>query len=191
MPVASRRATMGNTLRSGRNRLMAAGSALSIFGARICAWLPLRRRRGSITRRRVPGRGGTMRGNRSVSLVVVASFAVALIAGCSQAPAPAPVDTRKADEAAIRAAGDARGAAFEEKDIKKSLSFYGDDRVFFVPKGPAVIGKDALRKAFQPFMSLPGLKATTSGVIFDVAQSGDLAFERGNFTNTITEIGRA
>ena len=128
-----------------------------------------------------------MRGNRSVSLVVVASFAVALTAGCSQAPAPAPVDTRKADEAAIRAAGDALGAAFEAKDIEKSLSFYVDDPVLFVPKGPAVIGKDALRKAFQPFMSLPGLKATTSGVIIDVAQSGDLAFERGNFTNTITD----
>src|ERR1017187_5138159 len=153
MPVASRRATMGNTLRSGRNRLMAAGSALSIFGARICAWLPLRRRRGSITRRRVPGRGGTMRGNRSVSLVVVASFAVALIAGCSQAPAPAPVDTRKADEAAIRAAGDALGALVEAKNRRNSFFFWGDGPFFLFPKGPAVIGKDALRKAFQPFMS--------------------------------------
>jgi ketosteroid isomerase-like protein len=36
-------------------------------------------------------------------------------------------------------------------------------------------------------MTVPGLKASTSGVIIDVAQSGDLAFERGSFTNTITD----
>ena len=133
-----------------------------------------------------------MRGSRSVSLVVVASFAVALVAGCTPQP-PSKTEIiqlgsrRVADEAAIRAAGDALGAAFEAKDIEKSLSFYVDDPVLFVPKGPAVIGKDALRKAFQPFISLPGLKATTSDLIIDVAQSGDLAFERGSFTNTITD----
>jgi uncharacterized protein (TIGR02246 family) len=120
-----------------------------------------------------------------MSFVIVASLTAALIAGCSQTPAP--IDTRKADEAAIRAAGDALGQAFEAKDLEKSLSFYVDDPVLFVPKGPAVVGKDALRKAFQPFMTVPGLKASTSGVIIDVAQSGDLAFERGSFTNTITD----
>jgi uncharacterized protein (TIGR02246 family) len=122
--------------------------------------------------------------NRSLSLMI-AAFAASFFIGCSQAPAP--IDTRKADEAAIRAAGDALGQAFEAKDIEKSLSFYMDDPVLFVPKGPAVIGKDALRKAFQPFMAVPGLKLSTSGVIIDVAQSGDLAFARGSFTNTITD----
>jgi uncharacterized protein (TIGR02246 family) len=124
--------------------------------------------------------------NRSLSLMFAAVVAASVCAACSQAPAPV-VDTRKADEASIRAAGDALGQAFESKDIEKSLSFYVDDPVLFVPKGPAVIGKDALRKAFEPFMSLPGLKASTSGVIIDVAQSGDLAFERGSFTNVITD----
>ena len=122
---------------------------------------------------------------RSLLLMIAATVAASAFAACSQPPAP--VDTRKADEAAIRAAGDALGQAFESKDIEKSLSFYVDDPVLFVPKGPAVIGKDALRKAFEPFMSVPGLKASTSGVIIDVAASGDLAFERGSFTNTITD----
>jgi uncharacterized protein (TIGR02246 family) len=121
----------------------------------------------------------------SLSLTLAAAIGVCFIAGCSQAPAP--IDTRKTDEAAIRAAGDALGQAFEAKDIEKSLSFYVDDPVLFVPKGPAVVGKDALRKAFQPFMAVPGLKLSTSGEIIDVAQSGDLAFERGSFTNTITD----
>jgi uncharacterized protein (TIGR02246 family) len=122
---------------------------------------------------------------RSLSLMIAAVFAASFFAACSQAPAP--VDRRKADEAAIRAAGDALGAAFEAKDIEKSLSFYVDDPVLIVPKSPAVIGKDALRKAFQPFMAVRELKASTSGLIIDVAQSGDLAFERGSFTNTVTD----
>jgi uncharacterized protein (TIGR02246 family) len=122
---------------------------------------------------------------RSQSLVAGAAIAALIFAACSEPPAP--VDRRKADEAAIRAAGDALGQAFEAKDLEKSLSFYVDDPVLIVPKSPAVIGKDALRKAFQPFMAVPGLKLSTSGVIIDVAQSGDLAFERGSFTNTITD----
>ncbi len=128
-----------------------------------------------------------MPGKRSVWPMTIASFAVALIAGCSQAPAPAPVDTRKADEAAITAAGNALAQAAEAKDIEKCMSFYVDDPVLFVPGTPAAIGKDAVRKAFQGFLAAPALKLETSGLIIDVAQSGDLAFERGSYSNTITD----
>ena len=127
-----------------------------------------------------------MRTNRAPSLVVAASFAVALIAGCSQAPGP-PMDTRKADEAAITAAGVALAQAAEAKDLDKCMSFYVDDPVLFVPGAPASIGKDAVRQAFAGFLEVQALKLETSGLIIDVAQSGDLAFERGSYANTITD----
>ena len=120
----------------------------------------------------------------SFSLLIAAA---ALAAGCSQAPAPAPLDTRKAAEAAIAAAGNALAQAAEAKDLDKCMSFYVDDPVLFVPGAPALVGKDAVRKAFQGFLGVQSLKLETSGVIIDVAASGDLAMERGSYSNTITD----
>jgi uncharacterized protein (TIGR02246 family) len=127
-----------------------------------------------------------MRTDRAPSLVIAASLAVALIAACSQAPAP-PMDNRKADEAAITAAGVALAQAAEAKDLDKCMSFYVDDPVLFVPGAPAVIGKDRVRQAFAGFLGVRELKLETSGLMIDVAQSGDLAFERGSYSNTITD----
>jgi uncharacterized protein (TIGR02246 family) len=124
--------------------------------------------------------------NRSVSLLIgAATFAVAYLAACSQ-PAP-PMDARKANEAAIQAAGDLLAQAAEAKDLEKCMSLYVDDPVLFLPGAPAVIGKDALRKAWQQFLGVQSLKLATSGTIIDVANSGDLAFERGSYSNTITD----
>jgi uncharacterized protein (TIGR02246 family) len=126
-----------------------------------------------------------MRTNRVLSRMIVASFAVALAAGCSEAPAP--TDTRKLDEAAITAAGNALSQAAEAKDLDKCMSFYVDDPVLIVPGTPAVVGKDAVRQAFQAFLGASALKLETSGLMIDVARSGDLAFERGSYSNTITD----
>lgn len=120
-----------------------------------------------------------------MSFGLVASLAVVLVGGCSQAPSP--TESRKADEAAITAAGDALGQAAEAKDLEKCMSFYVDDPVLIVPGAPAVVGKDALRKTFQRFLAVQALKLETSGLIIDVARSGDLAFERGSYSNTITD----
>ena len=126
-----------------------------------------------------------MPAKRPMSFVIVTIFAVALIAGCSQTPAPP--DTRKVDEAAIAAAGNALAQAAEAKDIDKCMAFYVDDPMLFVPGAPAVVGKDALRKVWQQFFNVRALKLETSGLIIDVAGSGDLAFERGSYSNTITD----
>ena len=67
------------------------------------------------------------------------------------------------------------------------MSFYVDDPVLIVLGAPAVVGKDALRKTFQGFLAVQALKLETSGLIIDVARSGDLAFERGSYSNTITD----
>jgi uncharacterized protein (TIGR02246 family) len=127
-----------------------------------------------------------MRTNRPL-LRLVANLAMALIAGCSNAPTPAPIDSRKADEDAIRAAGLHLAQAAQSKDLDACMSFYVDDPVLFVPGAPAVLGRDALRQAFQGFLGAQALKLETSGLMIDVAQSGDLALERGSYRNTITD----
>jgi len=125
-------------------------------------------------------------GNRTLLFVIAANLAFVLVAGCSQAPAP--TNMRKTDEAAITAAGDALAQAAEAKDLDKCMAFYVDDPVLFVPGAPAAIGRDAVRKAFQGFLGASALKLQTSGLIVDVAASGDLAFERGSYSNTITDV---
>src|ERR1700722_672162 len=186
MPRATRRPTTGNIPRSGRSRRTAAGSALSICGARMCRRRRLQRLRRSTVRRNIPGRESTMRTNGHISSVLAATLAVALMAGCLPAAAP-PMETRKADEAAITAAGVALAHAAEAKDLDQCISFYVDGPVLLVPGGPAGISKDAVRQAFAGFLGVQALKLETSGLLIDVAQSGDLAFERGSYSNTITD----
>ncbi|HTR48509.1 MAG TPA: SgcJ/EcaC family oxidoreductase [Verrucomicrobiae bacterium] len=122
---------------------------------------------------------------RGLSLAILT--AVMLSVGCSQQQAPAPVDTRKAAEDAINATSEEFAKAVEAKDLDKIVSYYTDDAVLFVPSGPAAAGKDQLRKAWQGFISGPASKIDVSGTVIDVAASGDLAFERGNFTATMTD----
>jgi len=109
----------------------------------------------------------------------------AVAAGCSRAPAP--LDTRKAAEAAINSTSDEFAKATETKDLDKVMSYYTDDAVLFAPSSPAAVGKDAVRKAWQGFLAGPASKIDVNETIIDVAASGDLAFERGSFTITTTD----
>jgi len=118
----------------------------------------------------------------SLSFVI---FVCVVAGGCSQAPAP--VDPRKAAEAAINSTSDEFARATEAKDLDKVMSYYTDDAVLFAPSSPAAVGKDAVRKAWQGFLAGPPSKIDVGETIVDVAASGDLAFERGSFTITTTD----
>jgi uncharacterized protein (TIGR02246 family) len=113
------------------------------------------------------------------------SFPALLLTLCacsSQSGSPAAtIDTRAADEAAIRAATEALGPVVEAKDLEKAVAPYTDDAVLFVPKAPAAVGKDAIRAAVQGMLAAPALKMTFNVTSIEVARSGDLALERGAF----------
>jgi uncharacterized protein (TIGR02246 family) len=126
-----------------------------------------------------------MRRNRPLSLILAAAYAASFFAGCSQAPAP--VDTRKAAEGALNATSEEFAKAVDAKDLDKIVGYYTDDAVLFVPSGPAAVGKDAVRKAWQGFLAGPPSRIEVSGTIIDVAASDELAFERGSYSNTITD----
>jgi len=119
-------------------------------------------------------------------LSVCAAFVSCLAASCNSKPAvpAAPVDKRKAAEEAINATSEEFAKAIDSKDLDKVLPYYTNDAVLFVPSGPAAVGKDALRKAWQGFLAAPASKIDVSGITIDVAESGDLAYERGSFTST-------
>jgi uncharacterized protein (TIGR02246 family) len=120
--------------------------------------------------------------SRLMILSLAAFIAISFTAACSnqtaQAPA-APPDTRKADEAAIRAASSDWNKAAQAKDFDKAASYYSEDAVFLVDKGALVKGKNSIRMVWKDILapSAPALSFTTT--VVEVARSGDIAYEYG------------
>jgi uncharacterized protein (TIGR02246 family) len=121
---------------------------------------------------------------RSLFLLLSGLFAMSINIACAeqtaQKPAPPP-DTRKADEAAIRAASADWSKASQAKDLDKATSYYADDAVFFVNNGARVKGKDAIKMAWKSELATPGPGLTFETTYVEVARSGDLAYEYGTY----------
>jgi len=127
--------------------------------------------------------------NGHLALTLAAGLAAGLIVACSNkpgVPAPPP-DTRAADEAAIRANDQDFARAAQAKDLDRAVAHYMDDAVLFAPGSPAVVGRDNIRKYFQPIIDGPAMQFTFSDVQVDVARSGDIAQDRGSFKATGTD----
>jgi uncharacterized protein (TIGR02246 family) len=123
---------------------------------------------------------------RSGPLVLVLAFAA-----CAQpqpAPSPTPTpDTRAADEAAIRAAVKEWSAAAQAKDPDKFSSFYADDAVVMLANSPDFSGKSAIREALGGMMQDPNFALSFENDKVVVARSGDLAYETGTFSLTMSD----
>ena len=129
-----------------------------------------------------------------VRIVHATVLLAALGAACSAPPAqpaapPAPAqppDTRAADEAAIRNHVRDWSAAAKAKDIEKFLSFYAPDGVLMVEMTPDARGTDALREGVTALFKDPNfaLSFETDDVV--VARSGDMAYETGHYTLSVT-----
>jgi len=126
---------------------------------------------------------------RSFLLPIVALSAIIFTASCGSTPdkdAQAQHDREAqqagvAAEAAIRANSIAWSQAATAKDLDKVVSFYADDAVEMPNQAPALKGKDNIRKTWGPLLAPPGpgLSWQTSSV--EVARSGELAYETGNY----------
>jgi len=122
---------------------------------------------------------------RSTFLVLcLVSIATALAScGATPQPAAAPVDTRVQDEAAVRVAAEAWGKAITAKNLDEMLSFYADDAWVNPQNAPIAKTADERRSVWTAFFATPGLsdmQGETTRV--EVARSGDLAAEYGNFS---------
>jgi ketosteroid isomerase-like protein len=124
---------------------------------------------------------------RFCAAALVACFAC--LPGCNpqSTQAPAPPDTRAADEAAIRAASAewAKGAA--AKDLDKTLSYYADEASMFPPNSPIVTGSEARRKAWTELLAPTELVFSNAATKVEVARSGDLGYETGTFEESFRD----
>ena len=76
--------------------------------------------------------------------------------------------------------------AYRDRDAKALAAMYADDAALANPGEHLVRGKDAIREATAAFASDPKLKVAFHANRIQVAQSGDLAYTRGNYTMTMT-----
>ena len=129
-------------------------------------------------------------GNRCATGAAVLCVVVALVlAACSSAPTTptAAVDTRAADEAAIRAIDAAWTKAAESKDIAGTTAVYADNAVLMAPGGPIATGKDAITKGWTGMMADKNFALSFGPTKIEVAKSGDLAYELGDYSLTLSD----
>jgi len=111
------------------------------------------------------------------------------LAACAQQPAPSPTpppDTRAADEAALRATIKDWAAAAQAKDAAKFTSFYTEDAVVMMAGAPDISGMPAIREGLGHMMSDPAFSLSFEPAHVVVARSGDLAYETGPYSMTMT-----
>jgi uncharacterized protein (TIGR02246 family) len=117
--------------------------------------------------------------SRSFALFGVAALALAA-GGCGKQD--------KADPAAvaniIKADQQKWNDQFKAKDQEGLLSHYADDAYFVAPGAPPVSGSTDIRKAYADGLTDHYFSVTFASDKVDVAQSGDLAYARGHFTET-------
>jgi uncharacterized protein (TIGR02246 family) len=82
-------------------------------------------------------------------------------------------------EADIRAAVVEWSKASKARDVDKAVSVYADDAIEFVDKGPAAVGKEAIRKVWKEMLAQPGPGLTFSTTEVEVAHSAEMAWEHG------------
>lgn len=135
--------------------------------------------------------------NRWLARLAPLTF-LAMQFGCTQAPPPAPPDTRAADEKAVRDMEVAWGKEYTGKDLDKVMAHYADDASALMPNTPIRTGKDSIRPLFKDLLADPNFALDIQTVKVEVAKSGDVAYSQGaySFVSTgpkkkpITEKGK-
>jgi uncharacterized protein (TIGR02246 family) len=110
----------------------------------------------------------------------------ALLAGCNEAPAPAP-DTRAADARAIRTLETSWQQLYATKDVDQIASVYADDASVFMPGAAVINGVEAIKTALKPMVKSKGFSLSFESTDVVVAKSGDLAYSQGTYTMTRTD----
>lgn len=117
----------------------------------------------------------------------VAVISVLTLASCTQAPPPAPPDTRAADEKALKDDEVAWNKDWESKDVEKVISHYADDAELEVPDMQVLKTKDDMRNAIKQIESDPNWSISFASDKIEVAKSGDLGYVQGHYTVTATD----
>ncbi len=119
------------------------------------------------------------------SLPAAIALAVVL-AGCDQAPPPAP-DTREADAKAIRDFETGWMQAFATKDVDKIGQFYTDDSSALLPNMPVLNGLAAIKGALKPMVEDKNFAITFAATKIEVSKASDIAYSQGAYAMTLTD----
>jgi uncharacterized protein (TIGR02246 family) len=106
-----------------------------------------------------------------------------LSSGC-QTQTQTVVDTRAADEAALKNLDAEWSKAAGAKDVDKTVSYYSDDALVLPPNSPALTGKEAIRAMWKGMLSAPGFSGGWKATKVEVARSGDLGYLTGSYEIT-------
>jgi len=124
--------------------------------------------------------------NKSLLLAAV-TFAFAFQLGCTQAPPPAPPDTRAADEQAIRNSEATWVKEFAAKDVDKVVAHYADDASSMGTDSPLTTGVTAIRVGVKEQLADPKSVLDFHTTKVEVSKGGDMAYTQGTFTFTSTD----
>jgi len=107
-----------------------------------------------------------------------------MFGACSNAPAPA---NKAAIEKSVREVEANIAKAIASKDAAGFASNYATDAVLMTPGAPAMNGHDAISAGMGGMLADPNLKIEFSADRVEIADSGELAATRGNYTLTATD----
>lgn len=115
--------------------------------------------------------------------IITMAVAAALLAGCnSEQQKP----NTEAIEQQILAKEEAWNRAYAQRDGEALASFFADDAAMASPGEQLVRGKDSIRESTAAFAKDPNLNVTFRANRVQVADSGDLAYTRGQYMITST-----
>jgi uncharacterized protein (TIGR02246 family) len=110
-----------------------------------------------------------------------------VITGCNSAQQQSAVDTRTADEAAIRKADADWVQAAATKQPDNWVAFYAEDAVVLPPNAKTATSKEEIRAAVAELLAMPGLSVTWQPTKVEVSKSGDLAYLYGTYQLTAND----
>jgi uncharacterized protein (TIGR02246 family) len=116
-----------------------------------------------------------------MKMLLIPITALALLAACTQAPPPAPPDTRAADEKAIRDQETAAAQAWTAKDVDKIVALYADDATVMIPNVPVMASRQAIAAGFKQATADPNFSLTIQNTSVEASKGGDLGFVRGTY----------
>jgi uncharacterized protein (TIGR02246 family) len=112
---------------------------------------------------------------------------LAFLVACTQAPPPAPPDTRAADEATLRDRDTEWSKVTADKDVEGFVGFYADDAMVFPSSASMVMGKEAIRKWATEMMASPGFAISWQVTKAEAARSSDLGYTIGTYELTLND----
>jgi len=115
-----------------------------------------------------------------LGLVLAATLAMG---GCDRREKPDPA----AVEQQILAREEQWNRAYAQRDAEALAGFFADDAAMASPGEQLVRGRDSIRQAVQAFARDPNLNVTFRANRVQVANSGDLAYSRGQYMLTSTD----